>query len=1086
MSLSNDGVQIKNIQETILQKFEYGLDQSLSTNRHQAIINMAHYYAKLDIPESLKLYIDNVKDYDDISLFSNIKDLLPDLAQHYHNEAIYKERLKILKLLKIEANSDQFKEIDTHLLYLFKGDLNDVGYKNAILNFKTLIVRARLKHYQLDVEDAVIKEGLQSNNLVAHLKGMINLSETVLNKVCSSFVTLAHLSSPEAIHHKLVNDALTIANDDFKREILVLNDMHETHFSGNERLFRGIRLELTPELQERFFAEGTRFLENNNDLFHFNAQSDWNRSEGNWYINGVYFSFNPYCAMKYSYADGIILEALPYQGKKGMLGEFSGLSETVINNIEGSEISHIYRLENYKIVEIIRNNNFPFEQNEGISEFVHYEYQKENLPGLEQIVDYKFHSWATKKKYISKEDFESQYDARNVQLNRDNLLNERGFISYTEQYKQYENDPSRCYMMTELYWYLANSNEEKRNEITTKNNVSKILNDNGNNLLFESIIHDNVEMLSFSLSLGLTTKGENYLGQNIYQVAAMSGSIKCLKILNINPEIINENRLLEFAIMNRQEKCAIFLIESGANTDVYCENGFKPSHLAVIKHLPQVLSVMIKEGATLENKSDADFGLVCETASMNIELTENELLGHWDANEILKYSDFIEKYADYVKIYASAFLKEANKLNADISILDQLLKKGVNVNVTDKNEITALQNAIKQTNAVVMEYLIENGAEINVKTLWAHLAYIVFSIQNNEKMIQHFIRKGLDVNDKEWNKTAGFLIYFEKNNFEMVEYLLERGADINAKYKENNTALFKAAVMKNDLKATQYLLNKGADINIQYYNGDTVLHMVALQGQKNMIKYLLDHGSDANIPNSHGDTVFHFLANSGDIDLLKYSLKKNDDLNVRNNDGDTPLHWAAGSFHTDVVEYLIEMGMNVNVRNDMGETTMHFAARSGSLEMVEYLVKCGVDVHLLNNKNNTVFHEIANNSFNTNIRLVKYFLEQGVDVNTHNSDGDTVLHIATRNGNIELVQALVENGADLNAQDAYGRTPIHVAVGDPTSINLHDVIEKPSAVPLKDLSVPVDPFPQNKAVSDTFMLMQSHLPELNTQQNETQ
>lgn len=666
-----------NLNNAILEKFEHGLEKSASPNRFQAIINMGHYYAKLDIPEALKPFIDNVQDFDP-SFFTGVKDLLPGLVQHYHQEALNKERIRILKHLKLDANNDLFKEIDTHLVTLFKGDISQENYEQTILSFKSLIVRERLKYHDIQMDESLITEGLRKNNLFEQLKNNSkkDINESTLHKITQSFLSVAHLSSPEAIQHKLVNDALTIANDDFKREILALNDIHETHFTGTERLFRGMKVDLTPELKERFFAEGTRMLEDDNDLFHFHVTNNWNTRSGDWEIGGSYFSFNPYFSVGFVGTNGILLEAVPHQGKKGMWGQNIGDWETIINNIEGNEIRTIYRFLNGKVIEVIKNPNFPVELDEKMPEPFHIGDNKEYIMGLDEILDYQSHFWVKKEnKYTSIIEFEKKYTSSEVQIYRSQLLSERGFTSYTEKFLTCKEGQYHCYSIQELYQQLVLSSESQRNIILSESHIMHATDEQGHHLLMLAIIHDHVELLQFSLNHGFTLEGENHLHQNVYQIAAASGAINCMKSLEITQDIINENHLLDIAIMHRQEAFALFLINQGAATETFNLNGFKPGHLAAIKYMPHVLSVLIEKNPTM-SKSQAHLISGTGQAQIDVTLTEIEIIGqYWDVRDILKNAPIIDQWTCSSEVYTLSFLKESLQVGEDLSLLMALLQR---------------------------------------------------------------------------------------------------------------------------------------------------------------------------------------------------------------------------------------------------------------------------------------------------------------------------------------------------------------------------------------------------------------------------
>lgn len=131
--------------------------------------------------------------------------------------------------------------------------------------------------------------------------------------------------------------------------------------------------------------------------------------------------------------------------------------------------------------------------------------------------------------------------------------------------------------------------------------------------------------------------------------------------------------------------------------------------------------------------------------------------------------------------------------NGDLAGVKEEVSRGENVNSIDYIGQTALMYASEKGAIEIVKYLVENGADIKVKS------------------------------DMRGRGTA--LIYASAaNRVTVMEYLLKRGADINATTYNKETALFWAAAMGH-VEAVKFLLSHNADTQLKNYKGKTALNL---------------------------------------------------------------------------------------------------------------------------------------------------------------------------------------------------------------------------------------------------------------------
>ncbi len=88
-----------------------------------------------------------------------------------------------------------------------------------------------------------------------------------------------------------------------------------------------------------------------------------------------------------------------------------------------------------------------------------------------------------------------------------------------------------------------------------------------------------------------------------------------------------------------------------------------------------------------------------------------------------------------------------------------------------------------------MDYLISNGADINLEdnNVWAPLHYA--SMCGNLEVVKYLINKESDINEKNNKGNTPLHYASSEGQLELVKYLINKGADIHAKNNDRCTPL---------------------------------------------------------------------------------------------------------------------------------------------------------------------------------------------------------------------------------------------------------------------------------------------------------
>ena len=86
----------------------------------------------------------------------------------------------------------------------------------------------------------------------------------------------------------------------------------------------------------------------------------------------------------------------------------------------------------------------------------------------------------------------------------------------------------------------------------------------------------------------------------------------------------------------------------------------------------------------------------------------------------------------------------------DLKLLQQLIKKGADVNMKTLDERTPLMCAARGGHLDVVKALIALGADVNAKTIYGHTALMEAAEKGNLGIVKALLDKGADVNYRRW------------------------------------------------------------------------------------------------------------------------------------------------------------------------------------------------------------------------------------------------------------------------------------------------------------------------------------------------
>lgn len=247
-----------------------------------------------------------------------------------------------------------------------------------------------------------------------------------------------------------------------------------------------------------------------------------------------------------------------------------------------------------------------------------------------------------------------------------------------------------------------------------------------------------------------------------------------------------------------------------------------------------------------------------------------------------------------------------------VSVVEYLLQNGADVHAKDKGGLVPLHNACSYGHYEVTELLIKHGAHVNVADLWKFTPLHEAAAKGKFEICKLLLKNGADLNKK--NRDGHIPLDLVKSGDTDVQDLLRGDA-----------ALLEAA-KKGNLARVQKLATKD-NINCQDTQGrnSTPLHLAAGYNNQEVAEFLLENGADVNAMDKGGLIPLHNASSYGHVDIAALLIKFNTCVNAVDRWGYTPLHEAAQKGRTQLCSLLLAHGSDPVMKNHEGQTPLDLA-----------------------------------------------------------------------------------------------------------------------------------------------------------------
>lgn len=243
-------------------------------------------------------------------------------------------------------------------------------------------------------------------------------------------------------------------------------------------------------------------------------------------------------------------------------------------------------------------------------------------------------------------------------------------------------------------------------------------------------------------------------------------------------------------------------------------------------------------------------------------------------------------------------------------IFDMLVAAGADIRKKNAKNETVLFMAVNNGQPYFVKELLQKGVPITDDPELLHRA----AYRGDKEIVEILINAGCDPNlqDKVFNTP---LCYAASEGYmHIIELLISAGADVNLRRNNKSGPLHKA-VIYNRITSAEILLKNGADpnssVNSDFFkqnlsgsNGNvlcsmlTPLQLAYMESSADMFDLLIRYGADPSAVCGITGTLAHIVAADGDLNMLKKLCDAGADMTIENSVGQTPaailqVHWPA-------------------------------------------------------------------------------------------------------------------------------------------------------------------------------------------------
>uniref|UniRef100_A0A4W5MFX8 Kinase D-interacting substrate of 220 kDa n=1 Tax=Hucho hucho TaxID=62062 RepID=A0A4W5MFX8_9TELE len=361
----------------------------------------------------------------------------------------------------------------------------------------------------------------------------------------------------------------------------------------------------------------------------------------------------------------------------------------------------------------------------------------------------------------------------------------------------------------------------------------------------------------------------------------------------------------------------------------------------------------------------------------------------------------------------------------NLAALKAHLDKFKEVDGRSDNGQTPLMLASEQGSIAIVQELIRRGANVNLDDVDCWSALICAAKEGHVDVVKELLDSSAYIEHRDMGGWTALMWTAYKGRVEVTKVLLDNGANPNTTGQQYSVYPIIWAAGRGHAEIVQVLLKNGAKVNCSDKYGTTPLIWAARKGHFDCVMHLLENGADVDQEGANSMTALIVAVKGGFTEVVKELLKRNPNVNMTEKDGNTALMIAAKEGYTEIVQDLLDAGTYVNIPDRSGDTVLIGAVRGGHVEIVRALLHKYADIDIRGQDNKTALYWAVEKG---NATMVRDILQCNPDTETCTKDSESPLIKATKMRNIDIVELLLDKGAKVSAVDKRGDTPLHIAI----------------------------------------------------------
>ena len=351
--------------------------------------------------------------------------------------------------------------------------------------------------------------------------------------------------------------------------------------------------------------------------------------------------------------------------------------------------------------------------------------------------------------------------------------------------------------------------------------------------------YNGIELAKILLDKGADVDNRNNKGETALHLhVKYSADIDMTKLLvdsgaDVNAEDFDGNKILHNLASSSNEEpngeVLKYLLENGAGIDEINEEGATPLQVAIASIGNFHIAIQLIENGANVNVIDK-FG---RTALHNV-LKRSEYCG---SITLILIRALIKKGADINAKSHTGWtpLHEATYYGSrgDLEIFEVLFEYGCDVNAKDNKGFTPLHIAAQDNRLKSIHYMYSgSSSEEDTEILTA-------AALDGVKVMNYLLEQGGDINSKTIYGCTPLHWSVYDGHIEMTIVLLERKADVNFQTYDKGYAPLHLAASKGKFKLVEILMNKGANPYKKTFLNKTASLLANINGHKEIMEYLM-------------------------------------------------------------------------------------------------------------------------------------------------------------------------------------------------------------------------------------------------------